>query len=102
MYLDNLKVHHTHSVVDLCNHLNIRLVFAPIYSSQFNPIERLWALAKQNFRQRIAIESDLRQSKVQQYILESISSVPRQKLEKHTHRCLAMMYRAVERELIIQ
>lgn len=54
VYLDNLKVHHTQMVKQYCSENNVTLVFAPAYSSEYNPIERLWALSKAIFTKRIA------------------------------------------------
>ena len=46
MFVDNLAVHHTHAVRDCAEKNKIQLVFNGIYSSEFNPIERLWAWSK--------------------------------------------------------
>ena len=47
--LDNLGVHRTKESTNLARNLGIELVFNGTYSSDYNPIERLWAWAKQRF-----------------------------------------------------
>ena len=49
LFLDNLQVHHTNAVKKLAQRLSIELVFNGTYSSEFMPIERLWAWAKHRF-----------------------------------------------------
>ena len=50
MLVDNLNVHRANAVKDKARRLNIELFYNGIYSSTFNPIERLWAWAKLNFQ----------------------------------------------------
>ncbi len=45
-FLDNLQVQHTHIVWDNAFKNNQVLIFNASYSSHFNPIESLWAVAK--------------------------------------------------------
>ena len=52
MLVDNLAVHHSKAVKEKALNLNIELVFNGIYSSEFNPIERLWAWSKARFTKR--------------------------------------------------
>ena len=52
MLVDNLKVHRTDAVVKKANELSITLLYNGIYSSEYNPIERLWAWTKQRFTKR--------------------------------------------------
>lgn len=44
--LDNMRAHHAKKVKDYCADNGIQLLFCPPYSSEFAPIERLWALSK--------------------------------------------------------
>jgi transposase len=53
LVLDNLSVHRTRKVVDFSKRCKIEIVYNASYSSEFNPIERLWAFAKRNFRRRM-------------------------------------------------
>lgn len=51
--LDNMRAHHAKKVKDYCAENEIQLLFCPPYSSEFAPIERLWALSKAIFRQKL-------------------------------------------------
>lgn len=46
LFLDNLRLHYTYEVKEAAEKLHIRLLFNSPYSSEFNPIERLWAWSK--------------------------------------------------------
>ena len=52
MLVDNLRVHRTHAVCALAAKHKISLLYNGIYSSEYNPIERLWAWTKQRFTKR--------------------------------------------------
>ena len=54
LFLDNLRVHRTKAVQKLAPKLGIELVFNGTYSSNFMPIERLWAWAKHHFTRACA------------------------------------------------
>ena len=49
MLADNLAVHRTAEATDAAEKFNIDMVFNGTYSSEFNPIERLWAWSKVRF-----------------------------------------------------
>jgi len=49
MFLDNLPLHHTKAFKEHTSAYKQQLVFNAGYSSELNPIERLWALAKRSF-----------------------------------------------------
>lgn len=74
--LDNLPVHYTHVVKECAAANNIRLLYLPPYSSEFNPIENLWAHAKRKFRKDLMNEYVWRSRTIQTMVLESINSVP--------------------------
>ena len=50
LFLDNLRVHHTLKVKDLCKKLDIPLVFNLPYSPDYNPIETYFSLLKNLFK----------------------------------------------------
>ena len=54
LLLDNLIVHRTKPVQKLAAKLGIELVYNGTYSSNFMPIERLWAWAKHQFTRACA------------------------------------------------
>jgi transposase len=57
--LDNLSVHHSHKVRDYAERNNTVLVFNAPYSSEYNPIERYWALSKRIFSAELSRTNDL-------------------------------------------
>ena len=53
LVLDNHSAHRTRVVRDyLESHFNV--LYLPVASSEFNSIERAWAVGKQKFKQRVA------------------------------------------------
>ena len=52
MLVDNLSVHYTYAAKNAATKNKIEMVYNGIYSSEFNPIERLWAWAKARFTRR--------------------------------------------------
>ena len=52
MLVDNLGVHHTYIAKSAAKKAGVQLVYNGIYSSEFNPIERLWAWSKARFTKR--------------------------------------------------
>ena len=57
LLVDNLGVHRTNAVKNLARKLGIELVFNGTYSSEYMPIERLWAWAKHHFTRYCAEEA---------------------------------------------
>ena len=52
MMVDNLLVHRTDDVKNKSKAIKCELVFNGTYSSEYNPIERLWAWSKARFAKR--------------------------------------------------
>ena len=52
LILDNARPHHARKVREYLADHPIRILFLPPYSPQMNPIEKLWAAIKQQWRQR--------------------------------------------------
>ena len=52
--MDNLKVHHAHSVRDAIEAVGARVVFLPPYSPDLSPIELCWSKLKQFLRSKAA------------------------------------------------
>jgi transposase len=50
IFMDNLRVHHTLKVKDLCKKLDIPLVFNLPYSPDLNPIETYFSLLKNLYK----------------------------------------------------
>ncbi len=53
IFWDNLKAHHSKEVKLAAERNNQKLLFNGSYSSQFNPIESLWAYSKRYFRKQM-------------------------------------------------
>ena len=50
LYLDQLSVHKTIAVRDLCEELEIMIIFNPSYSPELNPIESTFSHSKRVFK----------------------------------------------------
>ena len=50
IFMDNLRVHHTLDVKDLCAEYDIPLIFNLAYSPEYNPIETYFSLLKNLFK----------------------------------------------------
>jgi transposase len=49
LFLDNLRLHHSHRVRDWARENGARLMFNAAYLSPYNPIEFLWGFSKRKF-----------------------------------------------------
>ena len=49
LFVDNMTVHRSKIVTEYCQKAKIELLFNSAYSSEVNPIERLWAISKREF-----------------------------------------------------
>ena len=54
---DNLKVHHSKKLGSLYDD-DFQQIFLPTYSSELNPIERLWSLLKRRWAQNLQLYND--------------------------------------------
>lgn len=50
LLMDNIQFHHSREVQDLAIKHNMRIIYTPPYSPEFNPIEMYFANLKRNFR----------------------------------------------------
>ena len=48
MVLDNLRIHHSKKLNEVCDQ-DFKELFLPTYSSELNPIERLWSIVKRKW-----------------------------------------------------
>ena len=55
--LDNLRIHHSKKLNEVYNN-NFKEFFLPTYSSELNPIERLWSIVKRKWTQHLHIFCD--------------------------------------------
>ena len=56
--MDNLAAHRTKSVRTLCRQWDVRVIYLPPYSPEFNPIENVWSWMKNRLRKRINRAAD--------------------------------------------
>jgi len=79
--LDNLKLHYNKTFTTTCATNNHHLIYNAIYSSELNPIERLWALAKRDFGRHLVADSNFKsQAEVRAFVEMSLIKVPRHPL----------------------
>lgn len=55
--MDNLWLHKNSDLIAYAGRKNIQFVYNAIYSSEYNPIERLWAFAKKRFGREVVEEN---------------------------------------------
>ena len=92
IFLDNLRLHHMKAVKAEARRRNQEFIFNASYSSEFNPIERLWALAKHRFSREIITESTWKsQAEVEALVLRSLLTVPAIYLSNHVDSCIRRM-----------
>jgi transposase len=91
--LDNMRAHHSHLVREYCESNGIKLLFTPPYSSEYAPIERLWALAKVIFRRELLQDDKhkLKQCQVRKLVELSIDQSSQKALASHVQRCRTRM-----------
>ena len=70
LLLDNLGVHRTNAVKNLAAKFDIELVFNGTYSSNFMPIERLWAWAKHQFTRQCAKDAPYHDQRAMERLVE--------------------------------
>jgi len=44
--MDNMRTHHAENIVKSIKKLNIKVIYLPAYSPDFNPIEKMWSWSK--------------------------------------------------------
>jgi transposase len=65
-----LKIHFNRDFKSRVQQNKQRLIFNASYSSEFNPIETLWALAKRQFGRKLVAECDMKsQAEVEAYAM---------------------------------
>ena len=51
--LDNVKYHHNRDTLKLLKEAGFSVLFTPVCSSNLNPIEKIWALAKRKLQRQL-------------------------------------------------
>ena len=76
LLVDNLSMHKMKEVRAAAEEFGLQLMYNAAYSSELNPIERLWGKAKEAFRQNIIDEENYKDQKlITAYAERSIRSV---------------------------
>jgi transposase len=63
VFLDNLRMHHNHSLGTFAARKNIEFIFNGSYSSELNPAEIIFAQSKRYFARRLHQLEDIRDQK---------------------------------------
>lgn len=88
--VDQHPLHKTIEVSEFCRREGIKLYLNAPYSSEFNAVERLWALSKRLFTRKLVQLNVNRvlNSKAQELVAESINQVNPAALKNHVEACL--------------
>lgn len=87
IFLDNCTAHKTNEVKNYCKANGINLIFNSAHSPEFNPIERLWWLAKKIIR-RLTLKSEKLQfskTDIREFIRLALAQYDRKSLASWTN-----------------
>ena len=88
LMLDNLSFHRSKEVLAYCAEHGLTPLYNAIYSSEVNAIERLWAIAKREFRRECLNTVNYKNKTViKNLVQQSIERVPASALKKHIKTC---------------
>lgn len=88
IFLDNLPLHHTKRFKSECFANNQHLIFNASYSSELNPIERLWALSKKKFGRTVMADCDFSsQAMVSAFVEKTLVEVAANSLALYVVEC---------------
>ena len=92
IYLDNLNMHYNEEVVEKAHQYSFDLVYSPAYSSEWNPIERLWTYSKKGLRKKCLLTTDYsNEREIQALVTECINSVPSSFMHNNVLSCVRSM-----------
>jgi len=82
--LDNLNLHRGDIVSKKAYRLNIEIVFNATYSSNYNPVERLWLFSKKIWRRKMFdYKNYSNRTRMYQFVESSIKEANQKHLEFH-------------------
>ena len=83
MFLDNLQVHKTSEVAEVCRQLGVQRIFNVPYSPDFNGIESYFSLVKAEYK-RLLLQRLLKGIRPESAALvkESVSRVEKEKVQR--------------------
>lgn len=97
VFLDNLSFHHSRVVLERARKNKQEFIFNAAYSSVYNPIERLWAIAKRQFARDLITEANYNdKEQIKALVMKSILHASESTLEKHVFACLRLMKLKIE------
>jgi transposase len=92
VFLDNLSFHHSRVVLERARKNKQEFIFNAAYSSVYNPIERLWAIAKRQFARDLITEANYKdKEQIKALVMKSILHASESTLTKHVFACLRLM-----------
>jgi hypothetical protein len=92
MFLDNLRMHHQKVVKARATEHCIDMRYNAAYSPNFNPIEGLWAYAKNQFNRHMINERNFKdRALLYRLVRESIETVPQTYLRNRVRMSIALM-----------
>ena len=92
VFLDNLSFHNSRVVLERARKNKQEFIFNAAYSSVYNPIERLWAIAKRQFARDLITEANYKDKEhIKALVMKSILHASESTLEKHVFACLRLM-----------
>lgn len=96
LFMDNLRLHRVKAFVELADRNGQELLYNAIYSSELNPIERLWAFAKRDFGRALIGDLDMgSQEEIRALVVKCLIYVPQDRLRKYVIHCLIRMMEKV-------
>jgi hypothetical protein len=91
-FLDNLSFHNSRVVLERSRKNKQEFIFNAAYSSVYNPIERLLAIAKHQFARDIIKEANYKDNEqIKALVMKSILQASDSTLEMHIFACLRLM-----------
>ena len=98
VFLDNLSFHHSRVVLERSRKNKQEFILNVAYSSVYNPIVRLWAIAKRQFAWDLITEANYKDKEqhIKALVMKSILQASESMLEKHVFACLRLMKLKIE------
>jgi transposase len=85
-------VHRSKVVKDFAAANRIKLIYNAAYSSEYNPIERLFAVCKRKFRKLLLQTSEVKtQNVIRRLVRQSVTDLDCHAIKSHVNSCIALM-----------
>jgi transposase len=93
LLMDNVAFHKSKETKDVYKECNFEPFFVPPYTSEYNPIERVFHMIKSRFRKLMDVDSDVPKS------IQALSEIIHDVSSNHA-KCLRNIYRRVYRQVV--